>query len=340
MKAVILKDKQKLVVEEIPVPVAGDNEVLVKIRAVSICGSDLHIYNTALFGPDLVMGHELSGTIVKLGNGVEGWNEGDDVWVAGGGPCTRCLECLRGKYDQCTDFKIIAAGDYQGGFAEYIKVPYSFLSPIPNGVSFREASQVDTLGIAFRAVEIAGVGIGTSALVLGGGAIGLYAVQCLKAVGAEPIILSEPTQHRAELGRKFGADIILDPSTENVEERLMELTGGQGADVVLECAGRPETVVGSITMARRRSGTVVLMGVCLEPITLIPWEWVERDITVHFMNGTGGDPIHNKCLKSLEEKRFAIDEIITSSITLDELPAAFERLVKPNDEVKVVVEFD
>jgi len=340
MKAAILKAPGKLVVEEVPGLIAGEKEVVVKVRAVSICGSDLHIYNLAPFGPDIIMGHELSGTIVELGSKVEGWKKGDNVWVSGGGGCCECLDCLRGNYHLCKSPKIIATGDVQGGYAEYIKVPKSFLFPLPKGVSFRAAAQVDTLGIGYRAVELAGVGLGTSGVVLGGGAIGLYAVQCAKAAGAGLIILSEPTQLRAELGRKLGADIILDPTKVNIEEQILELTGGEGVDVVLECAGRKETVEGSVNIARRRGGTVVWMGVCLEEITFIPWFWVEKDITVHWLNGIGSGQVPDKCLQLLEQKKINTDSMISSVIALDELPEAFDRLTKPNEEIKIIVEFD
>jgi len=340
MKAVVLKEAKKLVMEEVPDPIAGKNEVVVKVRAVSICGSDMHIYNLAPFGPDLIMGHELAGTIVELGIGAEGWKNGDDVWVSGGGGCCECPDCLRGNHHVCKRPKIIATGDVQGGYAEYIKVPKTFLYPLPNGVSFRAAAQVDTLGIGFRAVELAGVGLGTSVVVLGGGAIGLYAVQCAKAAGAGLIILSEPTQLRADLGRKLGANITLDPTKEKKKKKILELTDGEGVDVVLECAGRKETVESSINLVPRGTGKVVWMGVCLEEITFVPWLWVEKDITVHWLNGIGRGQVPDKCLQLLEQKKINTDSMISSVIALEELPEAFERLTKPNKEIKIVVEFE
>jgi len=192
MKAVVFKGARNLVVQDVPDPVPGPHEALVKVKNVGICGSDLHYYTHGLLPQGYIMGHEVTGTVAGVGSEVTGWNEGDRVCVCPAGPCGQCNTCLDGDLERCENLLSIGIGVLPGAFAEYVAAPYPLLLPLPEDVGMRESTLVDPLGCAHHAADLSGIVPGESALVVGAGPIGLFVVQYLKDLGIEPVILSEP----------------------------------------------------------------------------------------------------------------------------------------------------
>ncbi len=337
MKAAVLKEARKLVIEEVPDPEASPTEVVVKVKDVGICGSDLHLYSRGLVPPDSIMGHEVTGVIASVGGGVADWKEGDRVWLSGGAPCGKCEYCLDKNFEMCQHHQSIGLGSLPGGYAEYIKVPTTFMKRLPDDVSLRETALLDTLGCSYHAAVLSAINRGESALVMGAGPIGLFLIQCLKLLGAKPILLSEPVSVRAALGRELGANYVLNPTEDNVEIECQKLTGGFGPDMVFECVGKPSTVLESVQLVRRQ-GKVIWVGVCFDDVTFIPALWFFKQISIQMSFGMDWNDVET-CLKLIQGKKVVVDKLISEIITLEELPDAFERLTRPNSEVKIVVEF-
>jgi len=338
MRAVVFKGARDLVVEDVPDPVPGPHEVLVKVKNVGICGSDLHYYVHGLLPQGYIMGHEVTGTVARVGSEVTGWNEGDRVCVCPSGPCGQCAACLDGDLEQCVNVLSIGIGVLPGGFAEYVKAPYALLLPLPEEVGMREGTLVDPLGCAHHAVDLSGIVQGQSALVIGAGPIGLFVVQYLKSLGIEPVILSEPLARRAELGGELGADFVLNPAEQSIDEKCKRLTGGEGPDVVFECVGVPDTLYDSVGLVRAE-GKVIWVGICMEEISFVPAIWSLRQISIQFIMGMGSKPEDPRChLGFIAERQADVGKVISEIISLEEVPQAFERLVKPTHDVKIIAE--
>ena len=338
MKAVVFKGARNLIVEEVPDPVPGPHEVLVKVKNVGICGSDLHYYIHGLLPQGYIMGHEVTGTVASIGREVAGWNEGDRVCVCPVGPCGQCPTCLDGDLEACQNVLSIGIGVLPGAFAEYIKVPYPLLLPLPEDVGMREGTLVDPLGCAHHAVALSGIVPGQSALVMGAGPIGLFVVQYLKDLGIKPRILSEPLARRAALGGELGADFVLNPAEQSIDQECRRLTGGEGPDIVFECVGIPDTLHDSVALVRAE-GKVIWVGICMEEISFVPAIWSLKGFSIQFIMGMGGEPdAPGRHLSYIQENQADVGKVISETVSLDDVPQAFERLVKPNDEVKIIAE--
>ncbi len=336
MKAAVLKDRKNMVIEDAPTPTAGPGEVVLKMKYVGICGTDLHLYTTGLLPPDTIMGHECAGVVVEVGEGVEGWSPGDRAAIHGALSCGECFWCLNGRSTICREVGGIGLGDMPGGYAEYLRAFPSQMAPVPDEVSLKDAALLDPFSTAFRGIRLAGFRARETALVMGAGPIGLCVIQQLKMAGARVVVATEMVERRAKAARAFGADVVLDPG-DDVTGKMDELTGGIGIDYVFECVGVPDTTQEAFNLVRR-AGKVVLVGVCMEPATVLPVFWLLKEVSMQTTMGfsqsefeTSLDMIHKGALKT--------DGLVTETVSLDRLPEAFERLLSPNDEIKALVEF-
>jgi (R,R)-butanediol dehydrogenase/meso-butanediol dehydrogenase/diacetyl reductase len=336
MKAAVLKDRKNMVIEDAPTPTAGPGEVVLKMKYVGICGTDLHLYTTGLLPPDTIMGHECAGVVVEIGKGVEGWSPGDRAAIHGGLSCGECFWCLNGRSPICREVGGIGLGDMPGGYAEYLRAFPSQMAPVPDEVSLKDAALLDPFSTAFRGIRLSGFQARETALVMGAGPIGLCVIQQLKMAGARVVVATEMVERRAKAARAFGADVVLDPG-DDVTGKMDELTGGIGIDYVFECVGVPDTTQEAFNLVRR-AGKVVLVGVCMEPATVLPVFWLLKEVSMQTTMGfsqsefeTSLDMIHKGALKT--------DGLVTETVSLDRLPEAFERLLSPNDEIKALVEF-
>jgi 2-desacetyl-2-hydroxyethyl bacteriochlorophyllide A dehydrogenase len=338
MKAAVYKEARKMVVEDVPDPVVGPGEVVVKVKYVGICGSDLHLYSYGILPSDYIMGHEATGTIVSVGYGVEDWKEGDIVLLIGGSTCHECDWCQ--KYDRryCRNPRSIGIGNLPGAYAEYIKVPTQLLVRLADESQMLEAALLDPLGCGHNGVVRSGVTPEQTAVVVGAGPIGLFAVHYLKSVGVNQVILSEPVARRAELGSELGADLVLNPAEVNVEAEVKKLTDGLGPEVVIECVGIEKTTLESVSMVRH-SGKVVWLGVCMDQISFIPAFWMLKNISIELIMGFGRAVKIPEYLQFIQDRREEVNKVITEIISIDDVPEAFERLLTPNTEAKVMVEF-
>jgi (R,R)-butanediol dehydrogenase/meso-butanediol dehydrogenase/diacetyl reductase len=337
MKAAVYKEPKKLVIEDVPAPIAGADEVIVKVKNVGICGSDLHFSAYGLVPPDTIMGHEVTGTIVSVGSEVKKWKEGDRMLLYFVAPCGKCPACGRGDTHLCWEGTIVGGGTLPGGFAEYLKVLPEMVIPLAPDANMRDASLADPVASSYRAVLLSGIKPGDTALVMGAGPIGLCLLQHLKSAGIEQVVVSEPVARRGELAAELGADTLLNPAKDDIDSECKKLTDGAGPDFVFDCVGIPDTVMEAAALVRI-SGKVVWVGVCMESTTITPVMWMLKEISIQTSLGFTKSQMEY-CLELILERKINADRLISEVISLDEVPHAFERLQKPNTEVKIIVEF-
>jgi L-iditol 2-dehydrogenase len=265
MKALVLEEYNKLVYRDMPDPKPAPGEVLVKVKACGICGSDVHGMDgsTGRRQPPIVMGHEASGEIVETGAGVTRWKVGDRVTFDSTVYPLDDWYTLKGRYNLSEGREVVGVSpvDYKrhGAFAEYLAIPQHILYKIPDNVSFEQAAMVEPAAVAAHAVRISGVRVGDSAVVMGSGMIGAFIVAMLKSAGATPIIAVDIDDEKLKTASGYGADIVVNSQKESLADTVRKHTKGRGADLGFEAIGISATV-GALIDSLRKGGTAVLVG--------------------------------------------------------------------------------
>lgn len=242
-----------------------DGEVLVRVEACGICGTDLHIVEgTSRSTPPVVLGHEYAGIVEDPGS-VVGINAGVAVAIDPNISCGTCFYCRRGLVHLCARLHALGV-DIDGGMAEYSIVPGNRLHVLPAGMSPETGALIEPISCAVHGLDRAGIKPGDSVVLLGGGTVGLIMLGLVQNAGAATTILVEPLEHKRSIARGLGADLVLDPSSDDIRAAVLERTV-VGADVVIECVGKPSTMQMSLSLARR-GGTVEFFGVCSMGVTI------------------------------------------------------------------------
>lgn len=338
MRAATLYGPKDLRIEEVDTPAPNECEVLVRVRCVGICPSDVRVYEgvykhkVSLYGKDSfgLFGHEWSGEVVKVGGSVRGFSVGDRVVPEIIIPCGTCRPCRKGFTNLCVNKRNVIRG-----YAEYVKAPSENLLKIPDSLSYEEAAFSEPIAVCLHANEIASVKPGDTVLVIGSGPMGLINMQISKLSGAS-VIVSEVVEERLEMARKIGADMVVNPARENLHNKVKEVSGGYGADAVIVATGNKaaiETAFESIGPA----GTVVLFGGTYPPtkVELDPNLIHYNEIRV--VGSYDHLPIHmEKALLLLSKKSLDVKSLISHTFELDNLREGFE-LVKTGKALKVMV---
>lgn len=329
MKSLLLEEYGKLAIAEVPQPEPGEHEVLVRVAACGICGSDVHGYDGSSGRriPPLVMGHEAAGVVVGLGQGVTSYRVGDRVTFDSTVYCGECAFCRRGEVNLCDRRQVIgvSCGDYRrnGAFAEFIAVPERILYRLPSKMSFPEAAMLEAASVALHAVKVSGVKKGDTTLVVGAGMIGLLTMQALRASGVGKVMIADIDETRLTLGELLGADEALRGTGEKIAEAILKRTGGIGADVVFDAVGRAKTVAESIDSVRK-GGTVTLIG-NIEPEVKLPLQKVvSRQIRLQGTAASAGE--YPEAIELISSGRIQVRPLITAVAPLEEGPRWFERL--------------
>ena len=270
MKVLRLHKPLDLRLHDEPVPEPGPNEALVEVKSVGVCASDVHYYREGGIGDQivrepLVLGHEFSGVVVEVGGEVKELLPGTRVVLEPGKPCGRCGQCKRGLINLCRNIEFFGTPPIDGAFREYLTWPAELMIPMPDEMSFDEAAMIEPMAVGVYSAELAGIKGGEKVAVLGAGAIGLSCLQAARAAGAVFAVVSEPVAERREVAVKLGADMVVDPTTTDVAQAIMDSTGGEGADVVFEAAGEMETCE-QTGFAAKPAGTIVIVGIPSEDI--------------------------------------------------------------------------
>ncbi|MCH8063079.1 MAG: zinc-binding dehydrogenase [Chloroflexi bacterium] len=337
MKAAVYKGNQRLSVEEVPTPSAGAGQVVVKVKYCAICGTDVHAFLYDIAPAGTVMGHEYCGTIAEVGRDVTKWKEGDRVVGGGGNPPPGVLTGVRVH----PRFNYRTMGFPENGrlraYAEYVLMEEWEPVPIPEGVSDEAAALCEPCAVTVHAVRLSDLKLGDAVVVLGAGPIGLLCMQTARAAGATKVIVSEPAPARAEAARRLGADVVLDPTHGNIEERVTELTDGVGPQVVFECAAAPPTLDQALNLAAR-GGQVVLVAIAWEPTPVLPPDWMAREVRLQASFGTLPEDWKTS-LELISAGKVDMAPLLSESnfLPLDDIQNAFEALVKPSTQLQMVV---
>jgi L-iditol 2-dehydrogenase len=259
MTAAVCVDREKIEIRKVPIPVPGPGEVLVKVKATGLCGSDVDGFtgHHPMIKWPIILGHEASGLIAECGPGVTGWKQGDPVAVEPFFTCKVCPACLRGQYNLCVDLKI-TGHQVPGTMAEYVIAEARFVHRKPVSLSFEEAAIAEPVSGSLHAVERSGLRLGDFVVVIGCGTIGSLAMQHCVNKGTE-VLAADLDEHKLEVARGLGARHTVNPARRDLVAAVKELTGGIGADCVIEAVGIAETL-GETTRLVRRGGAITLIG--------------------------------------------------------------------------------
>jgi 2-desacetyl-2-hydroxyethyl bacteriochlorophyllide A dehydrogenase len=344
MKALVYKGPEMVELEDIPQPTPVDDESLLKIQAVGVCGSDFEGFlgKTGRRTPPMVMGHELAGT-VETPAGNSKFRQGDKVVVQPKLYCGECTFCQQGLTNLCSGAEFFGVLSKNGGMAEYLAVPERCLFRIKDEIDFPEACMVEPLAVAYRSVHQLHEDILRQAeytLLVGAGTIGLLILQMLKLRGARNLIVSDLSDHRLEIARKLGANLTLNPQKEDVLSRIKEITAGAMADVAMEAVGFEASVSHALSSLKNR-GTMVWVGLAQRMIEVNMHQIVTAELNIR------GSFLYSEndfidSLKLIESRRIQLNPIITLSERLEKGVDVFDRLKDNKDGriVKVILQND
>ncbi len=340
MKALVYHGARDLRYEDVPRPEPKSEEVLVRMKAVSICGSDLSGYKggNPMRVPPLIMGHEFSGEIAALGKGVTGMKVGDRVGVVTNLFCKTCEDCKNDLDNVCDNRYIIgttmAAGSYDGAMAEYVVAPAEKIMPLSDQVSFNEAALAEPLSISLRGTKHAGDVKGKTVAVFGAGPIGLLAVACMKNAGAKNIVAIDIVDQRLNMAKEMGATHIIN-SNEDVYKFTRELTNGVGVDCVFDAAGVEPTINTGIEIVRN-GGKIIMVGMASAKINIELKHAICKE--VKFLGSYMYTTEMKEGLDVISTGAVDVKKIITSEYPLSEGPRIFEELAGGNtSDIKVIL---
>ena len=342
MKALLLAEYRRFEMQELPAPAAGAGEVVVRVAACGICGSDVHGFDgsSGRRVPPIVMGHEAAGEIASLGSDVAGFAVGDRVTLDSTVYCGSCGPCARGDVNLCDRREVlgVSCGDYRraGAFAEYVAVPARIVYRLPSQVSFPEAALLEAVSVALHAVSLSGATPGSSALVIGAGVIGLLCAQALRVAGCDRILLADTDATRLAKGKSVGAAMdTLCASGAELGGQVRCLTAGTGVDLVIEAVGKDETV-GAAVECVRKGGTVTLVGNISPQVALPLQKVVTRQIRLQGSCASAGE--YPRAIELLASGEIKVKPLISVVAPLEEGPQWFERLyAREPGLVKVVL---
>src|SRR6266513_1762779 len=357
MQAWVLGNPDELKLVEKPVPQPGAAEVLVRIDAIAVCATDLEIIHQgppalieggSPFNKNFTPGHEYMGTVVKLGPGVDEFDVGDRITVEIHAGCGRCERCREGMYTACTNYGM-NYGDRNkghrangftthGGFAQYAVNNINTMVHVPDDMSDEEATLVVTAGTAMYGLDVmGGVIAGEGVVVIGPGPIGLMGVGVAKALGAQPVILTGTRDKRLDMGMRLGADAVVNVGREDAVEAVQRLTGGRGAQYVLECSGAPKALNEAARMVNR-GGRICLAALPAHPVPVDLAYLVRNNIYVFGIRGEGKSATH-RAAALMAQKRFDAKLIHTHTFPLAKVPTAIHYARdRIEDAIKVVVQ--
>ena len=326
-------------VEEMPVPQIGPGELLVRVRASGICGSDVMEWYRVARAP-MVLGHEVAGEIVQVGEGVERFNEGDAMVVTHHVPCNACHYCLSGHHTVCDTLRETSFDP--GGFAEYLRVPAINVDrgvfKLPGGLSFEEASFAEPLACVLRGQQRSNIRPGQSVLVLGSGLAGLLHINLARTLGAGRIVATDMVEYRLEAARKFGADFAF-LATDDVPARLREVNDGRLADLVIVCTGAIPALKQALESVDR-GGTVLFFAPTEPGVNIsVPINDVFFRNDVTLTTTYAGAPANlASALELIGAGSVRVGEMITHRLGLAEAALGFKLTAEAGDSLKVIID--
>ncbi|MBE9582377.1 MAG: alcohol dehydrogenase catalytic domain-containing protein [Proteobacteria bacterium] len=339
MRAAMYYNNKDIRIEEIPTPEIGRGELLVRIEASGICGSDVMEWYRIKKAP-LVLGHEIAGEVVQVEEGVNRYKKGDRVVASHHVPCNTCRFCLRGHHTVCDTLR--RTNFDPGGFAEYVRLPAINVDRgvylIPHGVSFEEASFAEPLACVWRAQETAGIGPGDTVVIIGSGIAGLLHIQLACALGATRVVATDISEDRLRAAKRFGADATIH-AKEDIVSEVRRINDGWLADKVLVCTGAVSANLQALQLVER--GGTVLFFAPTDPGVTVPVSindlFFRNDVVL--MTSYAGSPAdHVTALELIRARRVRVSEMISHRLSLAETGKGFKLVAEARDSIKVIIE--
>lgn len=341
MKVGMYYNNSDVRLEEVPVPEIGNKDILIKVKASGICGSDVMEWYRIKRAP-LVLGHEITGEIVKVGSDIDRFKEGDRVFTLHHVPCEECPECLKGHETACRDFQSINNFE-PGAFSEYLKVTGKSVNTgtlkLPDNISYEEGTFIEPLGTIMRGLRATGIKPGDSVLIIGAGLSGLLFVKAAKALGAGSIIATDVQEGRLSAAKRFGADHTINAS-EDIPAFLEKINGARLADRVILTTGVMPAVKQAMDCVER-GGTLLFFAVPR------PEDKVEVDFNRYWRNDItlktsyGSAPIdHYQAIELMSSGRINVKDMITHRLPLEQIASGFKMAAEGKDCLKVIIEPD
>ena len=338
MRVAMYYNNRDVRLEKMPTPRIGSGEILVRVQASGVCGSDVMEWYRVPKAP-IVLGHEIAGEVTAVGDGVKYFKVGDRVFATHHVPCNTCYHCLRGNHSACETLR--STHFDPGGFAEYIRVPAINVDrgvfKLPDEVSFEDGSFIEPLGCAIRGQRLARFQTGSSVLIIGSGITGLLHIQLACAQGAGRVIATDINEYRLKAALRLGADAVIH-ANEDVPKRLCEVNDGRLADLVIVCTGSPHAIEQSFNLVER--GGSILFFAPTDPGIKIPmpfneiW-WAGITMTSSYAASPSDLAIAMELIRS---RRVNVKDMITHRLPLAETGRGFQLVAEAKDSIKVIIE--
>lgn len=343
MLAAVFEGPNRMTLREVPTPAAGPGELVVRVKAAAICGTDIRIYRgkkTKGVRVPSIIGHEFSGEVVEVGEGVRGFAPGDRVSVDPVIPCHHCYCCKTGLENVCANRTAIGY-EFDGAFAEYVRIPATAVAgghvfKFPASLDFHQAALAEPLGCCVNGQENAQVGLGDTVVILGAGPIGLMHVQLAKAAGARRVIVSEPKEHRRAMAQRLGADVVVDPTAEDLASTVRDLTEGIGADAVIVAIGIPALANQALSLARKGGRVNLFAGFSVGDAPAMDVNLIHYNELL--VTGTSALTRHHyeRALRLIESGVVRVAELVTHRFPLAEMEKALAT-AEEGRGIKVVI---
>jgi L-iditol 2-dehydrogenase len=340
-KAIFMSGTNEMVWKDVPMPTVRDNDVLIKVEVVGICGSDVHYYQHGRIGDfivngDFILGHECAGEVIEVGSGVKTLKVGDRVALEPGKTCGKCEPCKTGRYNLCAEVEFFATPPYHGTLTNYVAHPEDMCFKLPENVSNVEGALVEPLAVGLHATSLGEVKLGDTVVIYGSGCIGLVTLLSAKARGAAKIIVIDILENRLRTALKLGATHIINPMETDGIKAIMEITEGKGAEVVIETAGAVVTLKQTVDVLKI-GGTIVLVG-------MTPKDEVE----FNFMKLMGKEGVikpifryrnlYPLAINAIASGAINVKDIVSHEFDFNESKEAFDFVVNnAKDVVKAVI---
>ena len=342
MKALIYTKPYCFEYSDFPDPAVGDNEVLIRVKACGICGSDVQGFTgkTGRRIPPLIMGHEAAGIVEDVGKNVEDFKKGDRVCFDSTVYCNKCEPCRKGFYNRCEKRQVLGVSTPEfrrhGAFAEYVAVPWWIVSEIPENMSFIQSALLEPASIGTHAANRAPISANDTILVIGAGTIGLFILQAARIRGAARVIVVDINEFRLAVAKKLGAAQVINPLKSDLREMIFKETENKGADVTFEAVGYAQTFLDGVSVTKT-GGYLIAVGNLEKNTEFNLQELVARELTFTGSYASSGE--FRECIELVASGKINVEPLISDVLPLEDGPDAFDRLLKAEDNLlKIVLE--
>jgi L-iditol 2-dehydrogenase len=330
MKVAVLHRPSDMRIEEVAIPQICGHEVLVRLKRVGICGSDVHYYLEGRIGSfaveePLILGHECSGEVVEVGDEVTHLEAGQRVVIEPGFTCGRCHYCRRGRYNLCREVRFYGTPPYDGAFAEYVSAPEQNVHPMPENMSYEEGAMIEPLAVGMMAAKIGEVNVHDVVAVLGAGPIGQMALQAVKTHGALDMYVTDVVDYKLGYAEKYGAKAVINAVEENVVSRIMELTDNEGVDVVVEASGAIPAILQALDITKP-GGRIVLVGYPSKEVQIPLTKVIAKELDVRGIHRYAN--VFPTAIRAVSSGKAVVKPFVTHRFSFKKILEGFEAHIK------------